>query len=172
MTCSWITLLPPTVFNFQQQHNPPSLLCAQHVPTKPIPTAKPQRNAVTRGAKGTRDDRVHLRRYVPVLPGSFDHDLVLRRLHVERCSTRQDGELTWWPDCGAKTPMRQGEQIRCKECGHRVLYKPRTHRSESLTICIPGELADERSRMSRLLTSLSQHSSEWAIRLSAERRRS
>ncbi|GFZ49010.1 hypothetical protein JCM24511_06759 [Saitozyma sp. JCM 24511] len=31
-------------------------------------------------------------------------------------------------DCGAKTPMKNTEQIRCKECGHRVLYKPRTHR--------------------------------------------
>jgi DNA-directed RNA polymerase subunit RPC12/RpoP len=26
--------------------------------------------------------------------------------------------------------MKNTEQIRCKECGHRVLYKPRTHRSE------------------------------------------
>lgn len=24
-----------------------------------------------------------------------------------------------------------GELIRCRECGHRVMYKPRTHKSES-----------------------------------------
>ena len=35
-------------------------------------------------------------------------------------------------DCGAKTQMKVSETIRCKECGHRVLYKPRTHRSELL----------------------------------------
>ena len=33
-------------------------------------------------------------------------------------------------DCGAKTPVKPSETIRCKECGHRVMYKPRTHRSE------------------------------------------
>lgn len=26
--------------------------------------------------------------------------------------------------------MKTTESIRCKECGHRVMYKPRTHRSE------------------------------------------
>ncbi|ORY21461.1 DNA directed RNA polymerase [Naematelia encephala] len=31
-------------------------------------------------------------------------------------------------DCGAKTALKANEAIRCKECGHRVLYKPRTHR--------------------------------------------
>jgi DNA-directed RNA polymerase subunit RPC12/RpoP len=34
-------------------------------------------------------------------------------------------------DCGAKTAMKTTESIRCKECGHRVMYKPRTHRSKS-----------------------------------------
>jgi len=34
------------------------------------------------------------------------------------------------PDCGAKSSMRVTEAVRCKECGHRVMYKPRTHRSE------------------------------------------
>lgn len=33
-------------------------------------------------------------------------------------------------DCGAKSSMRVTEAVRCKECGHRVMYKPRTHRSE------------------------------------------
>lgn len=35
-------------------------------------------------------------------------------------------------DCGARTAMKTTESIRCKECGHRVMYKPRTHRSQSL----------------------------------------
>lgn len=30
--------------------------------------------------------------------------------------------------CAAKVPLKRGEQIRCKECGHRVLYKERTKR--------------------------------------------
>ena len=33
-------------------------------------------------------------------------------------------------DCGVKSAIRVNETIRCKECGHRVMYKPRTHRSE------------------------------------------
>lgn len=33
-------------------------------------------------------------------------------------------------DCGAKTQIKMGELIRCRECGHRVMYKPRTHKSE------------------------------------------
>ncbi|WVQ83947.1 hypothetical protein IAT38_006091 [Cryptococcus sp. DSM 104549] len=32
-------------------------------------------------------------------------------------------------DCGAQTAMQPSEFIRCKECGHRVMYKPRTTRS-------------------------------------------
>ncbi|KAH8598827.1 DNA directed RNA polymerase [Bisporella sp. PMI_857] len=31
-------------------------------------------------------------------------------------------------DCNAKVPLKRGEPIRCKECGHRVLYKERTKR--------------------------------------------
>ncbi|KAI5801472.1 DNA directed RNA polymerase [Peziza echinospora] len=33
-------------------------------------------------------------------------------------------------ECGAKVGINKGEHIRCKECGHRVLYKQRTKRSE------------------------------------------
>ncbi|KLT41567.1 hypothetical protein CC85DRAFT_286341 [Cutaneotrichosporon oleaginosum] len=33
-------------------------------------------------------------------------------------------------DCGHKTSIKMGELIRCRECGHRVMYKPRTHKSE------------------------------------------
>lgn len=36
------------------------------------------------------------------------------------------------PDCGHKTSIKMGELIRCRECGHRVMYKPRTHKSESV----------------------------------------
>lgn len=42
-------------------------------------------------------------------------------LHVQHANS---------PDCGAKVPLKAGETVRCKECGYRVLYKPRTYRSE------------------------------------------
>lgn len=31
-------------------------------------------------------------------------------------------------DCDAKVILRRGDQIMCRECGHRVLYKERTNR--------------------------------------------
>ncbi|KAF2461125.1 hypothetical protein BDY21DRAFT_361118 [Lineolata rhizophorae] len=31
-------------------------------------------------------------------------------------------------DCDARVLLRRGDVIRCKECGHRVLYKERTNR--------------------------------------------
>ncbi|EKG19531.1 RNA polymerase Rbp10 [Macrophomina phaseolina MS6] len=31
-------------------------------------------------------------------------------------------------DCDAKVVLRRGDQIMCRECGHRVLYKERTNR--------------------------------------------
>jgi DNA-directed RNA polymerase I, II, and III subunit RPABC4 len=31
-------------------------------------------------------------------------------------------------DCNAKVPLKNGDPVRCKECGHRVLYKERTNR--------------------------------------------
>ncbi|KAI9782690.1 MAG: DNA-directed RNA polymerase core subunit rpc10 [Geoglossum umbratile] len=31
-------------------------------------------------------------------------------------------------DCNSKVPLKRGDAIRCKECGHRVLYKERTKR--------------------------------------------
>ncbi|PGH16255.1 hypothetical protein AJ80_05278 [Polytolypa hystricis UAMH7299] len=31
-------------------------------------------------------------------------------------------------DCNSRVAMKRGDQIRCKECGHRVLYKERTKR--------------------------------------------
>ncbi|KAF7716917.1 Uncharacterized protein PECH_000691 [Penicillium ucsense] len=30
--------------------------------------------------------------------------------------------------CSSRVPLRRSEHIRCKECGHRVLYKERTKR--------------------------------------------
>ncbi|EPT03553.1 hypothetical protein FOMPIDRAFT_10896, partial [Fomitopsis schrenkii] len=32
-------------------------------------------------------------------------------------------------DCGAKNEIRSREPIRCRECGHRIMYKKRTKRS-------------------------------------------
>jgi DNA-directed RNA polymerase I, II, and III subunit RPABC4 len=37
-----------------------------------------------------------------------------------------------WTDCGAKNEIRSREPIRCKECGHRIMYKKRTTRSKYL----------------------------------------
>ncbi|RDW66272.1 hypothetical protein BP6252_09907 [Coleophoma cylindrospora] len=31
-------------------------------------------------------------------------------------------------DCNSKVALKKGDPIRCKECGHRVLYKERTKR--------------------------------------------
>lgn len=31
-------------------------------------------------------------------------------------------------DCNSKIPLKKGDPVRCKECGHRVLYKERTKR--------------------------------------------
>ena len=32
-------------------------------------------------------------------------------------------------DCGAKNEIKAREPIRCRECGHRIMYKKRTKRS-------------------------------------------
>ena len=34
-------------------------------------------------------------------------------------------------DCGAKNEIKSREPIRCRECGHRIMYKKRTKRSTS-----------------------------------------
>ncbi|KAF2131559.1 hypothetical protein P153DRAFT_383653 [Dothidotthia symphoricarpi CBS 119687] len=31
-------------------------------------------------------------------------------------------------DCDNDVPLKRGEPIRCRNCGHRVLYKQRTNR--------------------------------------------
>ncbi|MCJ1312880.1 DNA-directed RNA polymerase core subunit rpc10 [Agyrium rufum] len=31
-------------------------------------------------------------------------------------------------ECNAKVQLKKGDPIRCKECGHRILYKERTKR--------------------------------------------
>ncbi|EIW82227.1 hypothetical protein CONPUDRAFT_81756 [Coniophora puteana RWD-64-598 SS2] len=31
-------------------------------------------------------------------------------------------------DCGAKNEIKSREPIRCRECGHRIMYKKRTTR--------------------------------------------
>ncbi|ELU41795.1 DNA directed RNA polymerase, 7 kDa subunit domain-containing protein [Rhizoctonia solani AG-1 IA] len=45
--------------------------------------------------------------------------------------THNRGEMDYLcADCGAKNEIRPREPIRCKECGHRIMYKKRTTRSE------------------------------------------
>ncbi|PCH41427.1 hypothetical protein WOLCODRAFT_44951, partial [Wolfiporia cocos MD-104 SS10] len=41
--------------------------------------------------------------------------------------TRQEMEYLC-ADCGAKNEIRSREPIRCRECGHRIMYKKRTKR--------------------------------------------
>ena len=45
-------------------------------------------------------------------------------------SSEQTGPLTQYlcGDCASKVQLKKGDPIRCKECGHRVLYKERTRR--------------------------------------------
>jgi DNA-directed RNA polymerase subunit RPC12/RpoP len=40
-------------------------------------------------------------------------------------------------DCGASNSIGQKEQIRCRECGHRVMYKKRTRRMGILSHTTP-----------------------------------
>ncbi|KAE9409700.1 hypothetical protein BT96DRAFT_532779 [Gymnopus androsaceus JB14] len=40
---------------------------------------------------------------------------------------RQDMEYLC-ADCGAKNEIKAREPIRCRECGHRIMYKKRTKR--------------------------------------------
>ncbi|KAK7695690.1 DNA-directed RNA polymerase core subunit rpc10 [Cerrena zonata] len=42
-------------------------------------------------------------------------------------AARQDMEYLC-ADCGAKNEIRSREPIRCRECGHRIMYKKRTKR--------------------------------------------
>ena len=41
--------------------------------------------------------------------------------------------LPRFTDCGAKNEIKPREPIRCRECGHRIMYKKRTKRS----VCSP-----------------------------------
>ena len=36
-------------------------------------------------------------------------------------------------DCDQDVPLKRGEPIRCRNCGHRVLYKQRTNRQVVFT---------------------------------------
>jgi DNA-directed RNA polymerase subunit RPC12/RpoP len=39
-------------------------------------------------------------------------------------------------DCGADNPLRANEPIRCKECGHRVMYKKRVKVKQTLSFSL------------------------------------
>jgi len=39
------------------------------------------------------------------------------------------GLTLYTKDCGAKNEIKSREPIRCRECGHRIMYKKRTRRS-------------------------------------------
>lgn len=45
-------------------------------------------------------------------------------------SIDQVGPLTQYMcgECSSKVQLKKGDPLRCKECGHRVLYKERTKR--------------------------------------------
>jgi hypothetical protein len=46
----------------------------------------------------------------------------LPSLELDHTIEKQESE------CSARVPLKRGDQIRCKDCGHRVLYKERTKR--------------------------------------------
>ena len=45
-------------------------------------------------------------------------------------SIANEGPVTQYlcGECASKVQLKKGDPIRCKECGHRVLYKERTKR--------------------------------------------
>lgn len=45
-------------------------------------------------------------------------------------------------DCNSKVQLKKGDPIRCKECGHRVLYKERTTRYVTFFGCWRGGEGD------------------------------
>ncbi|KAJ7499088.1 hypothetical protein FB451DRAFT_1014877, partial [Mycena latifolia] len=44
-------------------------------------------------------------------------------------------------DCGATNEIKSREPIRCRECGHRIMYKKRTKRSPLFPFAL-GSRAD------------------------------
>ena len=50
----------------------------------------------------------------------------LPRISAQRHSKVRQSANT---DCGAKNEIKSREPIRCRECGHRIMYKKRTKRS-------------------------------------------
>lgn len=53
-------------------------------------------------------------------------------------------------DCDSKVSLRRQDPIRCKECGHRVLYKERTNRCDDPCCYDPTWHARPSSRQLRL----------------------
>jgi DNA-directed RNA polymerase subunit RPC12/RpoP len=50
-----------------------------------------------------------------------------------RCTLRSfvySSQIYHETDCGAKNEIKPREPIRCRECGHRIMYKKRTKRSK------------------------------------------
>ncbi|KAJ6516050.1 DNA directed RNA polymerase [Mycena sanguinolenta] len=39
-------------------------------------------------------------------------------------------------DCGATNEIKSREPIRCRECGHRIMYKKRTKRSVPVSVVV------------------------------------
>ena len=52
---------------------------------------------------------------------------------VAGTSAFSEGPITQYQcgECASKVQLKKGDPIRCKECGHRVLYKERTKRCVS-----------------------------------------
>ena len=53
-------------------------------------------------------------------------------------------KLMYGKDCGAKNDIKPREPIRCRECGHRIMYKKRTKRSESSILGLCPSISDGR----------------------------
>ena len=48
---------------------------------------------------------------------------------VREVFSRYYPSVDFTKDCGAKNEIKSREPIRCRECGHRIMYKKRTKRS-------------------------------------------
>jgi len=63
-------------------------------------------------------------------PGAVPSATAIRQPSVEYiCAGTLPGIMSWADtDCSALNEIRAREPIRCRECGHRIMYKKRTKR--------------------------------------------
>lgn len=69
-------------------------------------------------------------------------------------------------DCNSKVSLKRAEPIRCKECGHRVLYKERTKRYATSCIleggCRDGNVNSWNMRYGMVVRTALTTNAEWS----------